>query len=111
MAFINNGSQVALMLLLEVLIYDINIGSVIKAIKRLATPKHTVPFPTDHKLLLIHYSDNYCFLYDTTDYDMIYDIRGICSDHKGIKVSGDGRHVFYGNDVAMQMWNITQCSI
>lgn len=111
MAFINNGSQVALMLLLEVVIYDLNLGSVIKSIKRLASPKHLVPFPHDHKLLIIHYSDNYCFLYDTKNYEIIYDLRGICSDHKGIKVSGNGKHVFYGNDTAMQMWNITQSSI
>lgn len=33
------------------------------------------------------------------------------SDHKGIKVSGNGWHLLYANDTAIQMWNVGQASI
>lgn len=36
---------------------------------------------------------------------------GIPNDHKGIKVSGDGRFLLYGNDTAIQVWNVGKCCI
>lgn len=36
---------------------------------------------------------------------------GIPNDHKGIKVSEDGLFMLYGNDTAIQVWNVAKCCI
>jgi hypothetical protein len=44
-------------------------------------------------------------------FEQVYFVIGIPNDHKGIKVSGDGLHLLYGNDKLIQMWNINRCYI
>lgn len=60
----------------------------------------------NEKYLCIHFSDNNCIIYDTTFYYPIYFVVGMCSDHKGLKPSLDGRYLLYGNDQAMQIWDV-----
>lgn len=73
----------------------------------MATPKYVFTVGNHH--LLVHFNDNYCILYDTVLFQEFYVMIGVPNDHKGIKVSEDGFHLVYGNDTAMQMWNIPRC--
>ena len=59
----------------------------------------------------ILFSDNYCLMYDTDTFEVIYTMIGIPSDHKGIKVSEDGRYILYGNNPAIQVWSMTKSCI
>jgi WD40 repeat protein len=96
---------------LEVIIIDITYGYIIKVIKRVSPPKCIAIIPNQN-YMVIHYSDNYCILYDTTLFEEIYVIIGVPGDHRGIKPSDNGRHLLYGNNGgALQMWNVFDCKI
>lgn len=69
-----------------------------------------VPIPNKN-YMLIHFSDNYCIVYDTINFEAIFTVLGIANDHKGIKVSENGGHLLHGNSNAIQMWNMNSCTI
>ena len=106
----NSGTKAALTTMLEVFIIDTHDGAVLSIIKRLSAPRLVMPIPNQH-YLLVHFSDNYCILYDTFNYEPIYTILGMPNDHKGIKPSADGKHLLYANNTALQMWSIGSCQI
>lgn len=107
---LNGGTRAAITAMLQVLIVDTRDGSIVGIIKRLSPPRVVVPIPNKH-FMLVHYSDNYCIMYDTVNFEPIYTILGMAHDHKGIKVSEDGNHLLYGNNNAVQMWNVNSCQI
>lgn len=98
------------MTMLEVLIIDTSTGIILGNIKRLSAPKSVMAISEKHQII-IHFCDNYCLVYDTYRYEIIYIIIGIFSDHNGIKASENGLHLLYGNNTAIQMWNMPLCQI
>lgn len=68
---------------LDVRIYDEGTNYLKMTIRRLATPR-TMAAGIQQPLIVIHYSDNYCIVYDTQNWEQISVIVGTPKDHRGL---------------------------
>jgi hypothetical protein len=110
MSLLGDGSKVAVMAMLEVLIIDLSTSTTVTSIRRLSAPKAVVGVE-GRSYVIIHFCDNYCMVYDINRYEIVYIIIGVFSDHNGIKASANGYHLLYGNNTAIQMWSMAGCQI
>lgn len=67
MSCLSNRNQLAIATYHDVLIMDMKSNDIVKTIRRVSSPKSITIIPSQ-PLMIIHYSDNYCIMYDTYNF-------------------------------------------